>query len=378
MQTHEVQQGECMVSIAAHYKVSSWRQIYYHACNEALRSKRPDPFTLKPGDLVQIPEFERLRRVCATGKTHIFGHKTPPPLSALIHLRFDMSEPQLYANTRYALTVDGEVLAGFTGSDAQLHHAVPLEAKRAKLELWIHGDDEDPEMWEVDLRHLDPADTISGMKGRMINLGYLGSAQAEAGAELSDELDDATKQAMQGFTASAKLGPDESEEAALESRARPGFTGGEEYLAVGRSYRLQLVPKLRRVHLRFAAAGGLAYAERPYELEIDGALYTGQTSEDAELDLEVPATAKQAELRLDLEELDEPEIWLLDLEEVEQAGSDEAFETGLVNLGFLSAADAKDGAKLEQATRTFQAVYGLDPTGAIDDATIVRMARLIG
>jgi hypothetical protein len=374
MKTHEVERGECIISIAARYKASSWRQIYYHACNEALRSKRPDPFTLKQGDVVQIPDLEWLRRICATGKIHVFGHKAPPALAALIHLRFDMSEPELYANTRYELTVDGEVLEGFTGSDAQLHHAVPIEAKRAKLELWIHGDAEEPQVWEIDLRHLDPSDTVSGMKGRMLNLGYLSSDDAE----LSDELDDEAQKGMQAFAVGTKLGPGEREEAALESRARPAFKGGDEYLAVGRSYQLQLVPKLRRVHLRLANAGGLAYAERPYELEVDGTIYEGQTSEDAELDVEVPATAKQAELRIELEGLDEPEVWTLDLEEGEEAGSQEAFKAGLVNLGFLSAAEVEDGGKLAQATMIFQAVYGLEPNGEIDDVTIARMERLTG
>jgi hypothetical protein len=375
MKTHKVEQGECIISIAAHYKASSWRQIYYHACNEALRSQRPDPFTLKQGDVVQIPDLEWLRRICATGRTHVFGHKAPPALAALIHLRFDMSEPQLYANTRYELTVDGEVLEGFTGSDAQLHHAVPVEAKRAKLELWIYGDENDPQVWEIDLRHLDPMDTVSGMKGRMLNLGYLAH---EDGAELNDELDDEARKAMQAFAVDTKLGPSEREQDALESRARPAFKGGDEYLTVGRSYRLQLVPKLRRVYLRLANAGGLAYAERPYELEIDGTIYKGQTSEDAELDVEVPATSKQAELRIELEGLDEPEVWTLDLEEGDEPGSDEAFKAGLVNLGFLDAAEVEDGGKLEQATMTFQAVYGLEPNGEINDETIARMERLTG
>jgi hypothetical protein len=376
MKTHEVQQGECMASIAALHEVASWRQIYYHACNEALRSKRPDPFTLKQGDIVQIPDLEWLRRVCATGKTHIFGHKAPPPLAALIHLRFDMSEPQLYANTRYELTVDGQVLEGFTGSDAQLHHAVPLEAKKAKLELWIYGDEEDPQVWEVDLRHLDPMDTVSGMKGRMLNLGYLAP---EDTTELGDDLDDEAQQAMQAFAATSKLDPSESEQLALESRARPAFEAGEEYLKVGRSYQLQLVPKLRRVHLRFAAAGGLAYAERPFELEIDGTIYEGQTSDDAELDIEVPASAKQAELRINLEGLDEPEVWTLDLDETDdEPGSDVSFKAGLVNLGFLSAGELGDGAAVERATSVFQAVYGLEPTGKIDDSTFARMQRLTG
>ncbi len=381
MKTHEVEQGEDMAKIAERYGWPSWRALYEHECNAALRAARPDPFTLKRGDLVHIPDREHLKRRCMTGKVHVFGHKAPPPLTAILHLRFDMSEPRRYASKRYTLDVAGQRLEGFTGTDAQLHHAVPLAAEQATLELWLDGDEAEPERWQVDLSHLDPDDTISGLKGRMLNLGYL-----DAEGELDDALDDDARAAMQAFQASRALPITEAEDpdtaAALEARVRPEFVAGEEYLEVGRSHRLQLVAKLRHVCLRLATAGGVGYAQRRYELELDGAVIEGETSEDAELELDVPVTATRAELRIffddDPDAGDEPEIWELDLgeqpHEVELSDEDR-FKAGLVNLGYLSASEAEDGAKLRDATAVFQAIHGLPPTGELDERTLARLDR---
>ena len=396
MSRHEVEQGECMASIAAAHDYPSWRELYEHPANAGLRATRPDPFTLKAGDIVELPPREWLKRSCATGKLHVFGHKPPPALSALIHLRFDMSDPSLYARKRYELSIEGEVLEGVTGSDAQLHHAVPLGAKQATLSLWLLGDEEEPEQWRVDLRELDPADTVSGMKGRMINLGLLAS---EENAGLDDELDDATRDALAAFEAAAgeeeldggRGGQEQAQDpaAALEHRDRPGFSPGPEYLEVGHSHRLQLVAKTRRVHLRLAAAGGVAYAEQRYELEIEGVVHEGVTDADAELDVEVPARARTGELRIMVEGLEEPAVWTLELdgpvepgpggpEEDEDAAEDTRFIAGLLNLGFLAPGKGEDTAAVEQATAVFQAVYGLEPSGEIDGRTLARMRRVAG
>ena len=56
MQQHMVKEGECLDSIALDHGFADWRTIYDHPKNTDLRSKRPDPNVIHPGDKLFIPD----------------------------------------------------------------------------------------------------------------------------------------------------------------------------------------------------------------------------------------------------------------------------------------------------------------------------------
>lgn len=214
-ETHQVAQGDTMVSIAFKYGFASWERIYNHADNEQLRTLRPDPLTLYPGDEVVIPDKEPEPFSRHSGERHTFCKKSPP---AWLRMILEDDEGVPYAAKEYQIEIDG--VKGDkkrTGPDGGIEEQVPPNAREGLLELW--PDDDDPEnilVWELMLGHLDPIETDSGVAARLFNLGYdvglddnvdpeqfktaLLRFQADQGiAPVSGELDDQTRQAIRSL-----------------------------------------------------------------------------------------------------------------------------------------------------------------------------------
>jgi hypothetical protein len=168
---HTVKQGETMILIAHQNGFMSWETIWNHERNNALREKRPNPQTLYPGDLIFLPDKETKEISAAVNQKHTFKLKPPENPIFKVRLKDEAGEP--YANCRYELKIDGETVKGRTTGDGLVSKKVRPTSKHASLKLWL--DDAEPEdvaEWEIDIGHLDPADTISGAKARLHNLGY--------------------------------------------------------------------------------------------------------------------------------------------------------------------------------------------------------------
>jgi hypothetical protein len=166
---HTVRQGECLSSIAAKYGFSDFRTIYNHPENADFKSKRPNPNLIYPGDIVSIPEPTAKAATCATGKSHRFKLKLP---RALLRLEVQLEEPH-----HYELLVGGETFPGTTDGKSPIEHRIPPLAAEGRLELWpaTEGNEEAREgafFWDLAIGHLDPIEMLSGVQGRLANLGY--------------------------------------------------------------------------------------------------------------------------------------------------------------------------------------------------------------
>jgi N-acetylmuramoyl-L-alanine amidase len=203
--THTVEQGEDLLTIAARYGRADWRQIYDHQDNARLRELRPNPFVLKPGDEVVIPDQEE-------GEEAPFGValdalntlEVGPSQTAPVRLTLTDRRGQPYADTRFRVTFEGEETEGTTDGDGLLEAEIPVTIQEARLEAWLAGPEQDPEAWILDLGHLDPIEEESGVEGRLRNLGYWGSSlerslemfQAVKRLPVTGEVDDATREAL--------------------------------------------------------------------------------------------------------------------------------------------------------------------------------------
>jgi putative peptidoglycan binding protein len=197
---HVVQEGECLNSIAAETGFF-WDTLWYHESNAGLRTLRDNPNVLKPGDKVNIPEKRVREESGQTDMVHTFRMKGVP-VRLNFHLVDRLGNPRV--GLAYKLKVDGSEVSGNLDDDGRISEVIPPAAKKATLTL------DTGEKYEFDLGYLEPVDTNKGLKGRLKNLGYYNG-------EISNDMDDATRDALKKFQLRRGLTP--SGEATPETRS---------------------------------------------------------------------------------------------------------------------------------------------------------------
>jgi Putative peptidoglycan binding domain/LysM domain len=190
MPDHVVIQGDCLSSIAKQYGLLK-QTIWSHARNASLRQQRPNPDTLFPGDIVFIPplhESEFDRPVDQMHKFVLNCDRIRFPLRLLLN-----DEPR--ADEPYVLQIRSRKLSGKTDKDGWIDQSIPADAEEGLLSL-----QEDKEKYVVEFGHIDPIDKVTGVQGRLRNLGYFDG-------EIDGQLDAETAGAVAAFQAKHKLNP---------------------------------------------------------------------------------------------------------------------------------------------------------------------------
>jgi hypothetical protein len=161
---HLVRDGECLSSIAFQYGFFP-DTVWNDGGNSALRNLRKDPNVLLPGDVVHIPDKRIKTESRPTGKTHRFQRKGVPARLKLQLMKDD--EPRV--NEPFVLTVDGTEHSGKTGPEGEVDVWISPTARKGRLTV---GAGDDLEVFELELGHLDPPETIQGVQARLTNLGF--------------------------------------------------------------------------------------------------------------------------------------------------------------------------------------------------------------
>lgn len=210
VRVHKVKKGECFASIAARYGVSSWRKLYNHPSNRALRERRPNPNLLAPGDEVVVPEFRPTTRRLSTNTTQTITLKVDPTL-----LRLKIPDEGSFA---YELRLPTTVIVGELAAPGIIEHEVPSNDGEAEFTIWPSRFDS-PEhagrlatIWTLSIGALRPAEDLRGVQARLINLGYFNGRedghatphlvaairafQEEEGLEPTGECDQRTRAAL--------------------------------------------------------------------------------------------------------------------------------------------------------------------------------------
>ncbi len=164
-ETHTVKQGDCISSIAfAHgfFPDTIWNDPE----NARLKEERKDPNVLKPGDVVRVRDKEPRTESCASENRHRFRRKGVPE-KLVIHFSV-VDEPR--ANEAYVLEIDGRRVGdggSKTDGDGKVEAWIPPDAEKGKITFPATGDE-----YELRLGHLDPITEVSGVQGRLKDLGF--------------------------------------------------------------------------------------------------------------------------------------------------------------------------------------------------------------
>jgi len=183
-----VKQGDCIESIAYKHGLLG-ESIWNDPRNAELNRIRMEPNALLPGDRVHIRIKQEKQIQAATEQRHTF-RRLGVPSRLCIRLILDN---RIRANEPYTLQIDKNLISGITDAEGKIQIAISPNARSGKL---IIGPDQ--EEYELDLGHIDPIGEISGIQGRLNNLGFF---CGEAKGILSSE----TQEALRKFQKTYKL-----------------------------------------------------------------------------------------------------------------------------------------------------------------------------
>jgi hypothetical protein len=156
-----VQQGECADSIAYEHG-HFWKTIWNDPANAKLKNLRRNPNILFTGDQLTIPAIRLKQESCATEQRHCFRRRGVP---AMLCLRLLRGNQKPRAGEDYVLDVDGALMHDKTDGQGFIRKAIPPNARHALL---LIGRDR----FELCLGHVDPIDQVTGIQGRLNNLGF--------------------------------------------------------------------------------------------------------------------------------------------------------------------------------------------------------------
>jgi hypothetical protein len=188
---HTIAEGDCIVSLAEANGLL-WQSIWDHPSNAELKAKREDPNILLPGDILFIPEKRIKEQQKGTDQTHKFVRLGTP---AKVRLRLLDFERKPRKNVRYVATVDDNRTEGTSDADGMIEFYAKPTAREVHLILTENGRREEH---RLQLGHMDPADSLSGVQRRLHNLGY------DCGGE-DGTLGDATRAALRAFQQEREL-----------------------------------------------------------------------------------------------------------------------------------------------------------------------------
>jgi N-acetylmuramoyl-L-alanine amidase len=166
---HKVAQGECLSSLAAAHHLKAWSVIYNHAENARFRQEHPNPNVIYPGDLVYVPDPERVFKAEPTDQRHTFLRKRDKTMLRIVVQDADGTP---YADSDYRLTVGAITYEGKTDGKGMLEQFIDPQAVSAVLTLWWTGVPRRHCTWRLKLGWLDPVHSVSGIQARLNNLGH--------------------------------------------------------------------------------------------------------------------------------------------------------------------------------------------------------------
>ncbi|MFT3769479.1 MAG: peptidoglycan-binding domain-containing protein [Minicystis sp.] len=163
MRPYVVRQGDYLTKLAFVHGFDV-EEVWNDPKNGEIRGLRKDHNILAPGDVVYLPVKEKEGLPIQKGVTNRYVAKVP---KVPVKVRFRSGSERL-ANAKF--TIEGEATpnTGTTDGDAQLELSVPAYVS----EVCVVFPDLN-ERYKLLVGHLDPEVERSGVRARLVHLGYM-------------------------------------------------------------------------------------------------------------------------------------------------------------------------------------------------------------
>jgi len=175
---HKLVQGECLWTLANRLGLDA--DALWEANPDLHKGERLQN-VLAPDDMVSLSQDEPILEDVSPGDRVRIRCE---PAEARARLRFQNDEGAARSRIDFMIRIvtrDGteHVWSGKTDGDGALDEAVPAEALTMEITL---ATEPDPEVYHFRFAYLDPLETVSGVQGRLFNLGFwCGSERGEVG-----------------------------------------------------------------------------------------------------------------------------------------------------------------------------------------------------
>lgn len=215
MGVHVVAEGECVSSIAFQYGFH-WKTLWDDPSNAPLRASRSDPFSLAPGDEINIPDKKTTLYTRSTGQRHTFRRKGVPA-KLRVQMLDHTGNPR--ADQPYTLSIDGKPVPGSHRTDGKgwVEQFMSPAAREGLLRV---GEGEAATEYLLQLGQPRPYDALDGARDRLRALGFLGDEEGSDGP-----MDDDTQGALEDFQALYGLDPTGEFDAKTMNKLRDAYGG---------------------------------------------------------------------------------------------------------------------------------------------------------
>lgn len=169
-----VRPGDGMSAIAEAHGFF-WQTLWDLPANASLKAARDNPEVLIAGDRLTIPD-PRIKSVSrAIDQRHVFRRRGVP-VRVVFTVADAVDGP--FANVRYTLAVGRNRYEGRTDGEGRLQQWVVPSAQHGELVVWPERPPFPETLrWRLKLGHLPPIGTVTGVQGRLNNLGFACGAQ---------------------------------------------------------------------------------------------------------------------------------------------------------------------------------------------------------
>ncbi|GAA0810356.1 hypothetical protein GCM10009111_01090 [Colwellia asteriadis] len=170
-QQHTVAQGETLLRIARQYGYKTSTALYNHPSNAEFKALRPDPNLIFPGDIITIPAKKEKFMPLRASSINTFVVQNE---KEYFRLKVFYEDGRDITGKRIVLNIGSQTIDTVLPSNGLIEVELnESDVLTGAVDLYLkEGETTPTKSFIVQIGHLDPIDTLSGVQARCNSLGF--------------------------------------------------------------------------------------------------------------------------------------------------------------------------------------------------------------